>query len=99
MNLQNFLEKLQLTADIQEINSVLNNPFWFDRQHAIHIIEKHGSTDFNIAISNTLLNANRYSLQLSNNNQIANYLYIIKLYLTKKLLNKPQATYQQNCVY
>lgn len=97
MNLQDFLEKIKLTTDIQEINSVLSNPFWFDRKHAIHIIEKHGSIDFNIAIANALLNANHYTLQFLNNSKIANYLYIIKLYLEKQLLNKSRTVYQKNC--
>lgn len=86
MNKKQALEKAQIINDINEIESVLNNQLYFDKNKAIQIIEKHHFTDWNVMIADLILNVNRETLQYADNNQIARYLWVIDIYLNAKLV-------------
>ena len=86
MNKKQALEKAQIINDINEIESVLNNQLYFDKNKAIQIIEKHHFTDWNVMIADLILNVNRETLQYADNNQIARYLWFIDIYLNAKLV-------------
>ena len=85
MDNQKLVEKLKIESDIQEIGNVLNNPFGFDREKAIQIIEKHDFTDWNIHIADMILNVNQMSLYAATDRDIANYLWVIEMYLRWQL--------------
>lgn len=84
-NQKKLIAKIKIEADIQEIENVLNNPFKFDRNKAISIIEKHHFSDWNICIADMVLNVNQMSLYTATDRAIASYLYVIELYLNFKL--------------
>ena len=84
-NFQHAMEIADLEHDIQEIEQFLSSPF--DRAKSIYIIEKHHFTDWNIAISDLLLQVNLNTLSVAPPHKIRNYINVIEIYLISKLEN------------
>lgn len=76
-------EICKLEADIIEIENFLSNIF--DRNKAIVIIKKHHFTDFNIMISDMVLNVNTNTLTTETPSKICWYIRAIEIYLSAKL--------------
>lgn len=81
MNKQEEIRKI--IHDIKEIENFLSVPF--DRNKAIDIIRKHHFTDFNVTITDSILNVNVATLLVAPPESIIKYLKAIKGYLVIKL--------------